>query len=327
MTRRPSPLDKAFQVPASYTVSIKHLRAFLRLAHHRSFTRAAMDLHMSQPSLTMTIRQLEDIIGSSLFDRTTRNVILTPEGQDFVPIAERVVGDFDLAIQNIRVAASARKGRIGIALNHSVAIKVIPKVLESFLADHPGLHVQLRDGNSADVRRRVRRNEVDIGFGSKDEEDTDLDFRPLFRDRMGLLARSDHPLAAKQASLEWADLAGYDFVGLTSDTATGRILDQIAYLPPSVTAPRYEVSTNPTLWALLESGIGITTAPAMSVENNPNPLLRFFPLSNPVAWRDVYLITRRGRILTPTANDIVRRVSKEVAAIARGHTLIEPYAL
>jgi LysR family carnitine catabolism transcriptional activator len=248
---------------------------------------------------------------------------LTPEGEDFLPVAGRLVVDFDHALENIRVAASARKGRVGIAVVHSVATQIIPRVLGGLLSEYPGLHVQLRDGNSADVRRRVRQNEVDFGFGSKDEEDTDLEFTPLFRDQMGLLARYDHPLIKSRKQLKWADLNGYDFVGLTSDTATGPIVRQIPHLPQSVIAPRFEVSTNTTLWALLESGIGITTAPALSIENSRNQSLRFRALNDPVAWRHVYVISRRGRTLTPMAMEIMRRVRVEVAMIASKHQLIE----
>ncbi|MBZ6075750.1 LysR family transcriptional regulator [Microvirga puerhi] len=319
--------EKNAHPPVSYNVTIKHLRAFLSLAQHRSFTRAAIALHASQPSLTMTIQQLEDIVGCSLFDRTTRNVLLTPEGEDFLPVAERLIVDFDLALQNIRVAASARKGRVGIAVVHSVATRILPRVLGGLLSAYPGLHVQLRDGNSADVRRRVRQNEVDLGFGSKDEEDADLEFTPLFRDQMGLLARYDHPLIKSKKALKWADLAGHDFVGLASDTATGPIVRQIPHLPQSVIAPRFEASTNTTLWALLESGIGVTTTPALSIENKQNQPLRFRALNDPIAWRHVYVISRRGRTLTPMAMEIMRRVRAEVASIAGKHRLIEADSL
>jgi Transcriptional regulator len=313
---------KDLQPSISYNVTIKHLRAFLSLARHRSFTRAAMELHASQPSLTMTIQQLEDIVGCSLFDRTTRNVLLTPEGQDFLPVAERLIGDFDLAIQNIQVAASARKGRISIAIVHSVATRIIPRVLGDLVNQHPGLHVQLRDGNSEDVRRRVKLNEVDFGIGSKHEDDAELEFSPLFQDQMGLLARYDHPLMVEKRPLTWADLDGYDFVGLTSDTATGPIIRQISHLPRTVSAPRFQVSTNTTLWALLEGGIGITTAPALSVESNQNRVLQFRALHGPVTWRHVFVITRRGRTLTPTAHAIIERVRAVIGEIADGHALI-----
>ncbi len=314
--------QRSAAAPSSYSATIKHLRAFLSVARQRSFTRAATELHLSQPSLTMTIRQLEDIAGSTLFDRTTRNVIMTPEGQELFPIAERIVGDFDNAIQNVKMAGESRNSHIRIALVHSMATKVLPRVLRSFLSLHPA-RVQFREGNSTDVRQWVRRNAVDLGFSSKDEEETDLEFQPLFRDQLGLVARFDHPLLKQGNTLQWAELAGYDFVGLTSDTATGPILTNIPDLPQSITNPKYTVSTNPTLWALLEYGFGITTAPAMAFEFNTNPSLQFCGLSHPVAWRQVFMVTRRGRTLTPVAQTLVRLVKAEVSKIAANHPRIQ----
>jgi LysR family transcriptional regulator, carnitine catabolism transcriptional activator len=309
--------------PPSLNATIRHLRAFVSVARHRSFSRAATELHLSQPALTMTIRQLEDIAGVGLFDRTTRNVLLSPEGEELFPAVERIVGDFDAAILKIRMTGDSRKSLIRIAVVDSVATKLLPRVLGPFLTFYPTLQVQLREGNSSEVRRWVQRNEADLGFGSKDVEEVDLDFQPLFRDQLGLAARSDHPLFEGQHALKWEDLAGYDFIGLTIDTATGPILDHIPGLPISITEPRYSVSSHGAVWALLENGFGITTTPALAMEFNTNPLVRFCGLCHPVAWRKVFTIKRRGRSLTPVAQKLVRLVKSEIGVIAAKYPRIE----
>jgi LysR family carnitine catabolism transcriptional activator len=307
----------------SYNATIRHLRAFLSVARQRSFTRASRELNLSQPSLTITIQQLEDIVGGALFDRTTRNVTLTPEGHDFFPLAQRLVDDFDITISNVRLTASSRNGCIRIATVHSVATKIMPRILDGFLAHHPGLRVQIREGNSAEVRRIVQRNEVDVGYASKGEEEAELSFHPVFRDQLGLFARHDHPLLKRGDTLSWQDLADYDFVGLTPDTATGPILDQIGYLPQSIRVPKYEVSTNPTLWALLENGLGITTAPALAGEYLDNSNLKFRGLKEPVAWRTVYRVARVGRALPRMAQELVDAIEMEVKRLTQGHERIE----
>jgi LysR family carnitine catabolism transcriptional activator len=313
----------AVQAPPSRNVTMKHLRAFLSVTRHKNFTRAAMELHLSQPSLTTAIRQLEDMVGSSLFDRTTRTVALTPEGLEFVPVAERLVYDFDLAIGDIRATAKRRLGRIGIALVHSVATKLIPDVLMEFARSNPAIRAQLRDGNSADVRRRVKRNEVDVGFCSKDEDDPELDFQPLFRDQMGLLLRRGHPLSKSLRPLPWMKMEGHDFIGLTTDTATGLILDQIPKLPASMTLPRFEVSMNSTLWALVQAGVGITTVAALSVFGGAGEHLVFRPLSEPVMWRTVYTVTRRGRSPSAPTRDLIGLIRARLAAMSAANPLID----
>lgn len=309
----------------SYSATIRHLRAFLSVARQRSFTRAATELHLSQPSLTMTIRQLEDIVGGTLFDRTTRNVILTQEGHDLYPLAERVVDDFDVAIRSIRLTASSRNSCIRVAVVSSIATKIMPRILDRFLSSRPGLRVQLREGNSNDVRRLVRRNEVDVGFASKVEEEAELMFKPLFRDQLGLFLRHDDPLLEKahDNKLRWRDLANHDFVGLTLDTATGPILSQMDHLPDSIRVPKYEVSTYPTLWALVEGGLGVTTAPALAAEFLPRNGMVFLGLTEPVAWRTVYKVTRIGRSLPPMVKALVQAVESELKIIASNHDRIQ----
>lgn len=305
--------------------AIRHLRAFLSVAKHRSFTRAATALHISQPSLTMTIQQLEQIVGGALFDRTTRNVMLTPEGQDLHPVAERVVDDFDLAIRNIRLTAANRNSFIRVAVVSSIATKILPGILDNFLGTRSGMRIQIREGNSNDVRRFVRRNEVDVGFASKDGDDAELEFEALFQDQLGLIARYDHPLTkvARNGVVRWSDLDGHDFIGLTQDTATAPIMSQISDLPSNVTMPKYAVSTYPTLWALIENGLGVTTAPALAGEFMNDTRVLFFGLSEPNAWRSVYCVTRSGRMLSPMAALLVKQVREVILKISKNHRRIK----
>jgi LysR family carnitine catabolism transcriptional activator len=304
-------------------VTIKHLRAFRSVARFSSFTRAAEQLHMSQPALTMTIRQLESSLGISLFDRTTRSVILTPEGTDFLPLAERLVSDFDLAIQDMRAAATRRRGRIGVAAVYSVATKLLPSAISVFSERHPGVRLHLRDGNSSDVLRRVSRNEVDIGYASVDGNEGELDAVPLFRDQMGLLLRADHPLCRINRTLRWKDLDGFDFIGLAYGTATRPILDQIPDLPQSVVAPRYEVSNTTTMWAMVELGTGISTVPALSAPTSAQNVFRFRRLTHPVMWRTVCAVTRKGRSLSPAALEFSKLVAEYLGTIFRNDRQVE----
>ena len=86
-------------------ISIRHIRAFLAVARDGSFTRAAESLHLTQSTLTGTIKQLEEQAGLTLFDRTTRQVLLSGEGERFLPVAERLLSDFDTAMTDLRAVA------------------------------------------------------------------------------------------------------------------------------------------------------------------------------------------------------------------------------
>ena len=106
---------------------------------------------MSQPALTITINQLEDLVGVSLFTRTTRQVNLTTEGENFLPIAERLIADFDLAISDLKMSAVRRGGQVSIAVLPSLTINLLPGLLASFKSSNPGIRVVLRDDNARGV--------------------------------------------------------------------------------------------------------------------------------------------------------------------------------
>ena len=307
----------------SINITVKHLRAFAGVARLGNFTRAAEELALSQPALTVAIRQLEDSIGASLFDRTTRRVTPTPEGSDFLPTAERLLGEFDGALQEIRGAAQKRRGRVGIASVHSVATQILPAALRAFTDANADTSLHLHEGNSTDVRRRVLDNEVDIGIGGVDGESAELESKPLFRDQMGLLARADHVLFRTERPLTWQDLARHDFLGLTGDRGTRPILLKVPNLPPSVLSPRFEVSNNAILKAMLEAGLGVTAVAALTGMAHKGEPLRFRQISSPVTWRTVHLITRRGRTLSRAAEAIGALIADHVRRVCVHSDLIE----
>lgn len=289
--------------------SVRHLRAFLAVARRQSFSRAAGDLHLSQPALTMAVRQLEDFVGARLFDRTTRIVNLTPEGLDFLPTAERIVSDFDQALQDVRAAANSRRGRVSVAAVHSIAARLLPVAIRNLGGKHPSVRVQIYDDNSPEVRRKVRSNDVDVGICSP-SDDPELSFKPLCRDQLGLLVRKDHALARRRGGLTWADLEGYDFVGFARDTATPALMQQVPDLPSNIANPRFEVSSYSPLWAMVRAGNGITVTAALAApEARQLHDLTFITLSRPVIWRSVYCVVRRGRGLTVAAQDLLAEVT------------------
>lgn len=306
----------------AFTATIRHLRAYLTVARFRSFTRASAELNLSQPSLTTIIQQLEHIVGAPLFDRTTRQVSLTSEGQELRPHAERLVDEFDATIREIRLTASTRARCVRIGTVASIA-RLLPMVLAPFLASRPDVRIQFREGNSNEVRRMVRQSEVDVGFATA-SHDGELAHSLLFQDQLVLYAPKNHPLTvkARDGEIEWKDLEGHDFVGVTRDTAIGPIIEQMPDLPASVTRPRYEVSTYTSLWALVEHGLAITVAPALAAEFLAGSQIAVLPLREPVPWRSVHLLTREGHATAPNTQELVAAVEEELVKIAANHPRI-----
>lgn len=295
-------------VNAATTINLRHIRAFLAVAHLASFTRAADRLSLSQPALTICIRQLEDLVGVSLFNRTTRRVSLTAAGEDFLPTAERLVHDFEVAINDVRAVADRQQGRVSLAAIPSIATGWLPSIVSRFLREYPGISLHLYDDNSYGVRRLVRRGDVDFGIGGLWELDRELDFTPVLKDGIGLVCRREHVLAQRNGVLRWIDLKGQIFLNMGHEDRIRTVVGQVPDLTETLCSTKYRIANTATLVALLEAGIGVTALPAMAIPKSSRSLLSFIPLTEPYIDRTICVVQRKGEILSPAARAMLEAI-------------------
>lgn len=207
------------------SLNIRHMRVFVAVADQGNFTAAAGVLGLGVPAVTATIRQFEDVTGAALFDRTTRQVALTQTGERFLPIARRLIGDFEEALGDLDALSNGVGGKITIAAAPSVLTRILPAVISQFIADHPDARLRLDERNAGEVHEAVAANEADFGIAGEWQPLPDIQFNPLFSDRFGVLCRADHPFASK-AVLRWSDLRGQKLVGLGPESGTGAMMAQ-----------------------------------------------------------------------------------------------------
>ena len=286
------------------SLTLRHVRAFVEVAHHGSFRRAAEKLFLSQPALTITINQLEEIVGASLLRRTTRRVNLTMEGEDFLPIAERLVADFDRAISDLKTSVRRRGGQVAIAVLPSLTINLLPDLLTSFKSANPEIRVILRDDNARGVQRQVLNNESDFGISNRWEDDSELVYAPLTLDPVGLVCPPDHPLGKSNKPLPWGKLEGLAFVGMSQDTGVNKLINAVEGCPESIRFPEYEVLTMAALGGILEARLAITALPLLAMPSHMHPALVFRSLIEPRVERELCIITRRDLPLSTAAQKL-----------------------
>lgn len=212
------------------SLNMRHMRSFVAVADHGSFTAAAAVLGVTPPSLTTTIRQFEDVTGAALFDRTTRQVTLTDTGERFLPVAKRLIGDFEEALGDLDALSKGIGGKITIAAAPSVLTRILPAVISRFVVDHPDARLRLDEMNAGEVHAAVAANEADFGIAGEWEALPDIAFRPLFSDRFGVLCRADHAFA-KHAFVTWAALSDQPFVGLGPESGTSAMMAGVSGEP------------------------------------------------------------------------------------------------
>ena len=241
-----------------------------------------------------------------LLERTTRRVAPTAEGERFIPIAERLIRDFDTAISDLNGAADRRSGHVNIAVLPSFAAQLMPGIVKCFAAQYPGISVHLTDDNSRGVQRRLLRNEVDFAIGSRLRSNPDLVFKPLVQDRVELVCRRDHPLAREKSDLEWSELQSHQFI----DSGIHGLMP----LEGLIDRPKFEFSTTTTLFAMVRANIGVTILPTLATRDLHADLTTR-PLVEPLIRRDIFLITRNDWTVSPASEALIEVLSQEISRI------------
>ncbi len=300
-------------------ITLKHLRGFVAVAEEGSYTRAAERLFLTQSSLTATIQQIERTLGLTLFDRTTRRVALSREGGEFLPVAKRLLQDFDAAVRDIRSVAERQRGHVGVAAAPSVVALILPPVIAEFSARYPNITLAVRDGGSRAIQQRVLHSEVDFGIANKWSDDPGLEFRPLLRDRFHVVANVGHPLARRR-QVKWKQIQNQPQIALTTDTGIRAMLSSVPAVPVAGREPLYQLASTTALEGLLRQGVGVTVLPALAAHLIASPHIAFVPLVEPQVERELCIITRRGRALSPAAQSMLALLSSglKVAKLPAG---------
>jgi len=298
-------------------LSSRQLRAFVALADEKHFTRAAQRCHLTQPAFSALIRTLEEAAGVRLFDRNTRHVELTAEGRVLDASARRLLGEFDLVIEDLRDHAARRRGHVTIAALPSLAAGWLPDLLARFHRQYPGITLQLRDALLDPCLDMVQSGAADFAVAAQRADMADLDSEFLHADRFFLVCRKDHPLA-RRAQVRLRDLTRWPIIQLARGSSVRRHLDEA--LGSAGAQPLLEVEHLATVTGLVSAGMGISVVPAMTLFHFQRDELMIKPLAGKPLTRPLYLVRREGRALSVAAQslyDLLREHREHIGMTAR----------
>lgn len=279
-------------------LSLRQLRAFVALAEERSFTRAAAQVHLSQPAFSALIRSLEEEVGTRLFDRTTRSVELTAEGAVFESSARRVLREAHEALADMRELAARRRGRVSLAVLPALAAGWLPGVLARFHADYPGIELDVADVLSEDCIERLRTGRADLALAATRVDTPELRTEPFCSDGFHLVCRRDHPLATKPA-LRLSDLAAHPMIQLARNSSVRQYVE--AAVHPQQLQTVMELDQLSTVAGMVRAGLGVSVVPELTLFHFEHPDLVTRPLHARGLKRQIFLVRRRDRGLSVAA--------------------------
>ena len=279
------------------------LMAFRAVAELGNFHRAAEAVHISQPAFSRRIDKLEQALGVKLLERTTRRVALTAVGRDFARKVAQLLDDLDGTLLGLRGISPARMGEVTVACVPSTVYYHLSQVIRRHREKFPKIRVHVLDAGANEVLAAVARGTADFGLNFIGSQEPEIEFHTLAEERFVAACRRDHPLARKRR-VTWQDLAAHDFIAVAKSSGNRLLIDQALAGVPGRPQAVYEAEHVTTMLGLVEAGLGVAAVPAMAMPGRDHPLLVSIPLEEPVVTRHVGLIRRRGRTLTPAAQQL-----------------------
>lgn len=259
-------------------MEFRQLKAFIAIAETGTFTAGAARVHVTQAAISMQLKLLETEVGTPLFIRAPRRVILTEAGEALLERARAILREHDAAVAEIAELAGAEKGRLRIgSASAMVAADPLPRILKELRARHPGADVSISSGTSEALVRQILAGELDIAFVSLPVETRGVQTEVLSRDELVAITSPRHKLA-KQRVVTAGILAKEKLILGERGGNTRRLIDGFfadAGEHPTITM---ELSRLAAIKRMVEAEMGVGIVPSQSArEEITNGQL--------VAWR------------------------------------------
>ncbi len=243
-------------------VSIKQLRGFIAIAETSRFAEASERLHMSQPALSIAIGKMEGTIGGLLFNRSTRSVQLTAEGLEFLPIAQRLIGDWSEAFDDLNRLFSLQRGKLTVAAMPSFASTRLPAIVAEYQQQFPNITIAVQDIVMEQAIDAVQSGRADLGITFEPDNLQGQEFEALFNDRFVAVMPMSHILAGRRR-VQFKQLLNDTLIVLNRGSSTRRWMDQLIQATGVLQFPLLEAFQLTTVGSMVAAGVGVAVVPAL----------------------------------------------------------------
>ena len=282
-------------------MELHQLRYFLAVARTKNFSRAAEQCHVAQPSLSQQIMKLEDELGERLFERTKREVSLTPAGDLLRVHAERVLQEVELARDGVREFRGLVRGRVALGVLPTVAPYFLPQRLRAFSSRFPAVEVVVHEDTTDQLAAAVLAKEVDLALVSLPVERVGLAAEEFFDEKLLVALPAGHALA-KRPLLTFDDLEREAFILMKEGHClSGQALQfcRINGFAPQISFRSAQIET---VLAFVAKGWGVSVVPEMAC-TRPMRGVRFRTLAG--MTRSIGIIHRKARPLSHASRALV----------------------
>lgn len=304
-------------------LSPRLLEAFIALEECLHFGQAAKRCNVTQSAFSQMIARLEAQVGTRLFDRDTRSVRLTAEGEVFSRRARGIVRDIDSALLEMRDYAVRKRGKLALAVVPSLAMAWVPAIVSDYTRRYPGISLELFDTYSERGLQLLREGRVEIAITGQPGNTGEYEVELLFEEPFLLACPKHHPVAAMR-ELALADMAGLPMIHQI-DTERIRVTSGPGpyKLGPLLRSARagdsgIEVEHISTLAGLVANGMGVCIVPQTALAQFPDTDVALVPISRKAFMRQIFMVMRNGQGLSLAAAAFVEMLKLRARAFRPG---------
>ena len=288
-------------------MEMHQVRYFLAVCRELNFTRAAESCNVAQPSLTRAIKLLEAELGGPLFHRERANTHLSELGKIVKPYLEQAFAQAEEVKRRATDFASRKRMVLKLGVMCTIAPTNLLALLSAVQARHPAIELEILDAGAAVLQERLIGGDLEVAIYClpRLEPDERLHYLPLYREQFVIVTNAEHAFVRKN-SVTVADLDGERYCArVNCEWSHGG--DPVFRERGSVLTPVYRSERDDWVQAMVAAGLGIGFMPELSV-SHPGIVAR--PLCEPEFWREVSLVTVRGRPHSPAVGALVREAMR-----------------
>ncbi|HJA94418.1 MAG TPA: LysR family transcriptional regulator [Candidatus Eisenbergiella merdipullorum] len=284
-------------------MTLRHIKIYEAVYRHSSITRAADELHLAQPSVSLAVRELEEYYGIRLFERIGRRIYPTEAGKEFYGYARHIVSLFEDMETKVRNWDTLGKIRIGTSI--TIGTHILPVLIREFQKEFPGLKVEAVVSKSSDIEQHILDNTIDLGLIESTPGKEEIQVTAFMQDSLCAIAPCGHPLTA-EPFVTLSRLADYPLLMREKGSAGRELLEASFSLLQISVHPIWESASTQAIVRGVAEGLGVAVLPRMLVEKDIREgNVKQLSLTPPIR-RDLNIIWHKSKYLTPNMLAFIR---------------------
>jgi DNA-binding transcriptional LysR family regulator len=297
-------------------VQVAHLRALSAVARHASFSRAAGELGITQPAVSMQVRQLEDAVGTPLLERVGKRAFPTRAGEVLLAHADRAFREIEAGLEHVQQLRGVVAGRVRVGTSNSISIYLLPPFLRRFRSRYPATELVVVTGNASEIARAVVDNALDVGIVSLPLRARELTVTPFVDDELVAIA-SPVPRWRRRRTITAPDLAREPLILFEAGGTVRRVIDSWFHRAGAAPARPMELGNTEAIKKLVEAGLGLSVTSWFSVKADVRARLLSAMRLEPSLVRKIGVVRRRDKPRTPALDAFLAGLDQLRASLKR----------